>query len=442
MGINPYVAVGAAQGLENARRRMREERQENEDRDVQKSELEYARNRRAIEDTREDEAHTYEQGQRPLRERALTAQVDAAETSVKAGKTQLEWAEEDRPGQVEAKKLGLESAKAEFEHNKSSRAREKEKSDLEIQAIRKQMEEEGLGRFLDAIEGGADPEYAVKLFNAQGQNGIRPGSVRYDKATGSLSFTGRDGHQFNGTTAQLRSVLPEKPGAKPMVVGAGGSVYDPKTKKFMQAPGGAGGRGGLGPSGQKLSPFNPQTHGKQTRDLVIQGLGGEWDNQLQKFKVPAGMGEKVSYGTSLADQVIRMTTEEGMQLGPGEVSNIVTSVMRDVRTTGESLKIARGELGVNADQKSLQTRAQQIVDESKIRAAQSLKEELDLVRSTHQQQQNSQAWPPAPETSEDMEGGEALETPPVEMLREGYIQRFQDGSAWTLENGRPVKVEE
>lgn len=445
--MNPYIAVGVGQGLENARRRMRDETLENEDRAERKSELEYQRGRRKVVDEREDVSYADDREDRPLKRKALETQVEGAETQVEGAKVNVarakqssEWEIEDRPLQVEGQKLGLEAARADFEDAKTTRSRESELHDIKIKKIRQSMQDEGLDRFLDTIEGGADPEYAVTQFNAQGKNGIRPGTVHYDKGTGAISFMGKDGHQFNGTVQQLRSALPEQATTKPINVAAGGSLYDPKTKTWMQPPGAAG-----KPGGQKLSPFNPQTHGKQTRDLVIQGLGGEWDNSLQKFKVPAGMGEKVSYGTSLADQVIKLTEEEGMRLGPGEVSNVVNTVMRDVRTTGDAIKMARSELG-NVDDASIQTRAQEIVDDSKTRAAIALKTELAILRSNYQQQEAAQQFPTDPGTSPDMGGGEPggadnTEAPPMEMLREGYVQRFKDGSSWTLQGGKPVRVE-
>jgi hypothetical protein len=442
--VSPYVAVGAARGLEDARRRIRAERQQDEDRTEQKTELQYMRDRRGVVDAREDDEYQHNVSQRPLRERALNAQVTSAETTAEGAKTELGWRKEDRPQQVESNRLGLEAAKADFEHAKTSRVRQNEEQDMRIKKIRQDLQEEGLDRMLDALEGGAAPEYAVKLFNSQGKNGIRPGTLNYDKQTGAVSFTGRDGEQFNGTVSQLRSLLPAHMRTTPRKltkVTQGGALYDELSGQWITPPAGKGLMSG-GRGVQKLSPFNPQKHGKDTRDLVIQGLGGEWDNQLQKFKIPQGMGEKISYGTSLADQVVRLSEEEGMQLGPGEVANVVNSVMRNVRTTGEAMRAAKSELGDNTDETSIQTRAQEIVNDSKIKAAQALKAEMDILRSNAQQQQNSQSWPQGPDTSPDMEGGgDGMETPPLEMLREGYAQPFQDGSVWTLQDGRAVRVQ-
>lgn len=445
---NTYLAIGVGRGLEEARRRMRAERQEDEDRSERKSELEYARGRRGIVDAREDEQYKYEIEQRPLEERMRNARVRGAELGTEAAETELNYAREDRPSQVRMRDAGVRSAELgvkrdefELDDAKTSAGRESELHRVKMQQIGQQMEDEGMRRMLDALDGGADPEYAVKLFNAQGKNGIKPGSMRFDKASGAISFAGTGGKEFNGNIRQLRALLPQAAEPKPLVVGAGGSVYDPASKTFKQPPGAGTGRAGVMRNGQKLSPFNPQTHGKQTRDLVIQSLGGEWDNNLQKFKIPAGQGEKIAYATSLADQIVRLTSEEGMQLGPGEVNDIVVNVMREVRTAGEAEKMARSELGENAGADSVKLRAQELVEDSKIRAAQNLGQELEMMRARAQQQQNSQSWPEPPETSEDMEGGEGMDTPPVEMLREGYVQQFQDGSKWTLENGRPVRVE-
>jgi hypothetical protein len=459
---NPYIAVGVAQGLEDARRRFRAEGQDDEDRAERKSELEYLRKRRGVVDARQDEQYGYETGLRPLRERAMTAQVRGAELGTEAAETQLNYAREDRPSQVQLRdsnvrgaelgvegaelnlekgRLGLERDQFEFGEAKTASGRESELHQIKMKQVGQQLEDEGMRRFLDALEGGADPSYAEKLFNAQGKNGIRPGSTQYDRKTGQVSFAGTGGKQFNGNISQLRALLPKAQGGKPMVVGAGGSVYDPNSGTFKRAPN-AGGRSALGPNGQKLSPFNPQTHGEQTRRLVVASLGGEWDNNLQKFKIPPGQGEKIAYAASLADQVIRNTSDEGMQLGPGEVNDIVVNVMREVRTTGEAEKAARTEFkDQNVGEDVIKQRALELVEDSKIRAAQNLAQELEMMRSHVQQQQNSQSWPEPPETSEDMEGGEGMETPPVEMLREGYVQQFQDGSKWTLQNGRATRVE-
>lgn len=428
--MNPYVTLGAARGLKQGVDDYRERKEHEEDRGERKLELEHARGRRAVAEQQQDETYGYEKEQRPLREEALQTQVEGAKVGLDAARTNLHNAKEDRPGDVAELEAQRGRERTRFD-------RESELHGIGMQKKRQELADEGLDRFLDTLEAGGDPEYAVKIFNAQGKHGIQPGTIQYDHKSGTVSFTGAGGQKYNGSVEQLRAALPQKPLVK---FGKDDRLYDPNKKRVVVGPNGPGGLGG-GPNG-KRSPFNYQTHIKRAQDLTIAAMGYEYDNQMQKFKIPAGSSERVAYANSLVDQVARQFDEEGLQVGPGEISNVVMQSMRGVKTSSEAMKMAKGELGDNVGESSLNLRAQEIMDQSKIVAAQTLRQETQMMRQQLQSQQNSQQYPTPPDPSEDMQGGgDGMETPPPDLLREGYTQQFQDGSVWTLKNGVPKRVQ-
>lgn len=391
-----HLALGIGSGFTQEMANIKDEKERQEDRSERKSELEYVRNRRTKLDAHYDED----------RARGL----EDADTSRKRNNTLFEQSQQDR---------GLK-----LKDDATQRDREDTLWAQSQETMATRLQEEGLDRFLTSIEGGADPNMAVDYFNKTGKFKIRPGSVTHDKVSGKLSFVGEGGQRFDGTTKQLRALLGGKPSEQKLhKIGKEDRLVNERGDVIVGPdPSSAGG------DGPKRSPFNFQTYSKTAADSVKEALGAKFDSAMNQWFIPAGMSDKIAFANGLTGQVARHF--DG-RITAQEVASIVTQVSKEIPTYDEATQRAKREVS-GSDQVAIRNRANEIIRAAKVVAAQ----DLNTLIEQQEQALNAQQVPQQM-GGEPQEGEEA---PPIEYLKEGYEQEFDNGQVWTLKGGRPVRV--
>lgn len=283
----------------------------------------------------EDEGLSYARSQRPMQERARTAQTEASE------------AQRDR-----TKSLA-----------------EREKRDAANRA-----RTEGLDVFLDDLDAGMPVESALARYNGRGTDRMdaqydaktkrlvidHPTEGRIDTTTDILR-AGINADMERGTkgvvtaeglvnerTGRLMRKNPPKEREKRIIAAKPGDILYDETGRVVGrggpkeagggsgGKGGAGGKGGSGPGGRKLSTFNPDTWQGAARKVVGERLGGKFDDKGTFFPAEGTSGKYSDYAAK-AQAIGRKT---GYALSPDEVVNVVADVYDELRPLDDYVKDA------------------------------------------------------------------------------------------------------
>lgn len=464
-----YFGVGAVQGLQRGLEDNRQKKiQDDElaerrlDRAEARQDRQLGRQRAATQDSRATEQYNQEQSERPLRLRSLEASVTGQETNAKLGKVNLETAEtnqanakEDRPRQLARQQVADDTAKFRLQSDKSEEKRRQTTFERTEKEAVKQAQEEGFVEFLDSLEAGADPNYALSRYNSQGKFGIRPGTLKYDKATGALSFVHSDGKKvenFDGTINQLRSIpgLARKP-AQVTKIGEGdrlirtdrvtGATTDVTPKP---AAGGAGAGG----------KFNRQTFIKQAEDRVGEILGGKFDEGTQSFRYDELTRDRGNVGTAFVGRIARTLEEAGVQAEPGEVASMAATATRKIIGATDAKKaVLEDPKFKGAKPTEINAEIDRRVQESKAAAAVQLRADVEnfvRTRAVIQEQQRVGAdaragdLPDAKPSAEIGDPSIQAGAPSVDAFKglpPGKGIKRRDGSIWALgKDGKPKRM--
>ncbi len=427
------LAIGISRGLASLPERIRERRLENENRQLSLAD----RDRRI---SREDETLGRD------RTRFDRQQTEWSQSDEERGFRLSDDAEGRENRRVDrSRELGLRDRDdaehvEDRSHTQYTRGRQKvqdQRVDFEWSRSRdvaaKKMREEGMDRLLSSLRRGADPAMAEREFNTGGELQIVPGSLRYDPATGNVSFAGPGGNKFDGPIDQLEAIFSEP--AAPMKLGANDRIVDPSTGKDIIPPSGGAGGG--------MTKWNRQVASNRAADVVRQGLGLKYDSELRTWQIPDGMSEKVSFGVSLAGQIAEQFES---RLSAEESGYIAYSIAKTVPSQGEAEARAKERLNIPPglkvmspeQQRQVAALTEEIIRFAHIKAAQQLT--VAIRDKESELGQRSQPWSGAQDGGQQ-QSPDMIAGPPPNLLREGVVTTFRNGQKWTLQGGQPVQVQ-
>lgn len=359
--MSAYGAVGLASGIRQGLRNYRQDKLEDEDRAVAAEERQRRRSREDAaglrEATRFDREQKQWEQQDEDRSRKIADEMDEDSLAIADRAHDLKIRNRDEQEHEQDRAHTLKTRDFSLRESQKAAARQDHLWARNQQEASNRMRQEGMEDLLNALEKGVDPRLIEQEFNARGEFKVKPGSLQYDPATGNLSLTGPDGGQFNGPIDQLRSLFVKQ--AAPVKLGANDRLVNPKTGAEVAAPSSSSSNG--------VTKWNRQTASNRAADVVREGLGLKYDNDLQQFMIPEGMSEKVSYGASLAGQVTR---EFGERISPEEAGEIALQVMKYVPSTKDAR--AQAQQRGKVSEAEIAEEAARIMRRARIRAAQEL----------------------------------------------------------------------
>lgn len=447
---NAYFYGGAAQGLSDGYEKARARTLEDEDRADLKAETAGRRSRRTLVEGRQDEAYNYDVAQRPIREEALRTQVDSQKESLTGVKEVNAERKETKPQRLRSLTLNNDAAEEGIATNKQQRRIQGNQESRAQTAFEKnqadavqQAKDEGFDRFLDALEDGADPNYALSLFNAKGKVGIRPGTLKFDKETGRVQFDSSDGgkvQKVDTTLNVLRAALPREMRAKsPIKIGK-------DDRLISQQPDGSY-KETLGPSSEQGGPrgakFNRQTYIKDAESAVHELLGSKaFDSLTQQFVFDDSKRDVATLGSSFVGQVVRKFEEQGINVEPGEVARISADAARTIIGSEEARRsIVTDPKNKGKTKAEVDSLVEQYVRSSKIRARNQLELEIQNYISEMEGQQAAEGDLPNAEPSDEIADPAISAGPPdASLLKEGFAFKRKNGEVWTLEKGQPKRL--
>lgn len=336
------VTRGLLVGLENVRQRRYKEAQDviaekERTRRHQREDYDFARARKL--DTREDEDYVEGEADEDYareRGRVLDTREDEDYEHRLQRRPVLEGREDDEYEHDVSRRRTLEGREdTEYDQGQEDRG-------MRLQALA----QEGLRDFVQTLQNGGDPSYALSRFNRQGQLKIDPTTFQYDEKTGNVSFTDSNGDKFQGTLDQLgraMGLVPEK--KDPIKLGKSDRLIDPDTHETLvdalPDEGSADGSSGAG-GRRRTSPYNPESAQQNiARDLVLSRSGqmdvlGNWsvadpaDRQIVNYMISLGHDMEGRLRDAVSSGAVT----------PGEISNAVVDAVRDMPSDTELQKKA------------------------------------------------------------------------------------------------------
>lgn len=361
---SPNAGLAFVQGFRGAQDDVRTRKRQDEQDALQKSELQHAQQRRAITEGRQDTAYNQSQQDRADQQISLR-EADAA----------------------------------------------KRKSMLA------QAETEGVRMLADSLDAGVDPTAIEQRFNAQGEWKIAPGTLKYDKATKQVSFTGASGQTLPPmTTDQLRTIFNAQSAAeKPVVVSKDARLATPGGKVLLDAqaeapkfeqedptkdvvqyvngkrtvirkgvpkPEDAGGR--------KVSPFNPEGHAKEAVDIANTAFKTKWNAETGSYVLDnPDDSERQAFAAKLITNWMSQQGADAANFGAGEVGELGFRASKARMTNAEAGAAAK-KAGYQIGSPGYDKAVAKLIRDSDVKAAQIWNEGIQSIQAEREAEQQAE----------------------------------------------------